>query len=90
MVVFLLDRNNIEQVFLGFYSNLWNDPFGRNFNDVLSALPANLNVISPNDCEFLTREVSKNEIYQTLLSFSLGKSPGPNGLNAEFYQYFLE
>lgn len=36
----------------------------------------------------LIREVTKVEVYLTILDFPTGKPPGPDGFNVEFYQTF--
>lgn len=36
----------------------------------------------------LIGEVTKEEIYRIVMDLPTGKSPGPNGFNAEFYQFF--
>lgn len=41
------------------------------------------------DREFLVRDVSKDEVFQGLMSLSFGKCPGLDGFNAEFYKFFL-
>ncbi|XP_039138822.1 uncharacterized protein LOC120276159 [Dioscorea cayenensis subsp. rotundata] len=56
--------------------------------DVLAALPDDLPCLSSVDCDFLSREVSREEIHMTVLDLPSGKSPGPDGFNAEFYKFF--
>lgn len=36
----------------------------------------------------LISDVSKNEVYEALQSLPSSKSPGPNGLNAEFFRFY--
>lgn len=38
----------------------------------------------------LVRGITKDEVYEALMSFPSGKSLGPDGLNAEFYRFFWE
>lgn len=42
-----------------------------------------------NQCS-LEKELSVNELIETIKSFSISKSPGPDGFGAEFYQAFHE
>lgn len=56
--------------------------------DISSALPNNLPCISYLDAANLIREVTKEEVYLTILDLPTGKSPDPNGFNVEFYQNF--
>lgn len=60
-----------------------------NFTNILQVLSDDLATVSDKDCEMPTKEVTKNEIYQALQSFPSSKSPGPNGLNVEFYNFFF-
>lgn len=46
--------------------------------------------MNPSDSELLTKEVTKFEIFQALQSLPSGKSPGPDGINAEFYRFFWD
>lgn len=84
----LTDHSNIEHAFTDFYLNLWSDSSQRNFDEILHALPSDFNNISSANYDFLIREVSKNEIYKTLISFPSGKSHRLDGINAEFYRLF--
>lgn len=87
---FYSDRTGIEHDFAAYYSDLWSNSCNQSFTDVLQALPKDLPLISESDSSMLTREVSKNEIHQALLSLPFGRSPSPGGLNAEFYCFFWE
>lgn len=80
----------IKQVFSDFYGKLWTDPSHKDIYEVINALPNDLNFISPSDFDILIRDVSKNEVFHTLLSLPLGKSLGPDGLNVEFYCFFWD
>ncbi len=42
------------------------------------------------DNEILCKDISENEYYDALLSMGKNKSPGPDGLPAEFYICFWE
>lgn len=44
----------------------------------------------PVDCDYLTRDITKDEIFSTLNSLADGKSSGPDGFNAEFYKFFWD
>lgn len=59
-----------------------------NFTEILHALPNDLPFVTDSDSEMLTREVTKNEVLQTLMSFPTSKSPRLDGLNVEFYHFF--
>lgn len=44
--------------------------------------------MSDSDAAILTREVTRDEVYLTLLDLPPGKSPGPDVFNVEFYWNF--
>lgn len=51
----------------------------------LQAIPLSQDIIEAiNEC--LTREVTDEEIFDTLKQINLIKSPGPNSMQAIFYQ----
>lgn len=83
-------HQGIEQVFVDFYSKLWSESDPKNVSDVCFALPDDLISLSDCDADFLVKDVSKNEVFQTLISLPSGKSPGPDGLNVEFYRFFWD
>lgn len=84
-----IDRPSIEQVVLNFYFGLWFESSYNNFLDILNARLNDLHTISASDFDFLTHVVTKNEIYQTLLSHPYGRIPGPDDLHVEFYHFFF-
>lgn len=73
---------------VSFFTNLWTENSSNTFEEILYALPNDLPFISPDDGEMLVRDVTKNEVFLALQSLPSGKSPGPDGFNAEFYQFF--
>ena len=44
--------------------------------------------VEQDDMDLLASQVSYNELYDAVMSLKKDKTPGPDGLNAEFYQYF--
>ncbi|XP_039119691.1 uncharacterized protein LOC120255989 [Dioscorea cayenensis subsp. rotundata] len=78
----------IEQVFLDHFSTLWNSADSRSTEQVLEAIPPDLPTLTYDQQTFLSKTVTKDEIYATLLSLPVGKSPGPDGMNVEFYKFF--
>lgn len=52
------------------------------------ALPSNLPCIPDSVTTSLVLEVTKDEVYRTILDLPTGKSPDPNGFNTEFYHNF--
>lgn len=57
---------------------------------IFNALPDDWPTISDEDCTFLIRELTKEEIFITLNSLSSNKSPGPDGFNSVFYKFFWD
>lgn len=85
---YITDRSDIENRFLSFYSNLWTGSSDLRLHDTFNALPYDLPTLSNVDGHYVTRELSRDELYTTLSELPPGKAPGPNGFNAEFYRYF--
>lgn len=81
------DQPSIEQALLSFYRNLWSAS-STTSTDTIVALPIDLPHLSDSDAATLTREITKDEVFLTLLDLPPGKSPGPDGFNVEFYQSF--
>lgn len=57
------DRDDIENVFLNFYSQLWSNPSEESFVDILNALPSDLPQLSSFDCDFLVRNITRKEVH---------------------------
>lgn len=58
------------------------------FQEILTTLPDDFNHASNLDKELLVILFTKLVVFRTLFSFPSGKSPGPDGLNCEFYLCF--
>lgn len=69
---------------------MWEELVPNSFSNLLQTLPHGLNIISAADCDFLTKDVSKDEIFSALNSLEDGKILGPNGFNVEFFKIFWE
>lgn len=81
-------REAIEYMFLNYFTDMWTNACNVNFTGILQTLLNDLPIISNDDCAILTKEASKNEVYQALLSLLSSKSPRPDGFNAKFYWFF--
>ena len=60
------------------------------FDEIYHALLDDLNCITSVEAAYLCKDVTKEEIYDTLRSLPHGKSPGPDGFNVEFYKFFWD
>lgn len=81
------DHAGIESAFMNFYSCLWLNSSNNSFSDVLNAIPNDLPQFSDLDCDFLTRNVTREEVQLSIFELPSSKSPGPDGFNAEFYLF---
>ncbi|XP_039130894.1 uncharacterized protein LOC120267295 [Dioscorea cayenensis subsp. rotundata] len=81
------DHTSIERAFLNFYMDLWSAPSVESDN-LLNLLPTNLPRLNDSVASSIVREVTKEEVFQTLLDLPTGKSPGPDGFCTEFYHSF--
>lgn len=79
---------DIETCFTDFYKNLWSSTSTFSVNSLISAIPNDLPTLSEKDIEQLIRPVTKWEVFAALSSMPRGRSPGPDGLNVEFYLYY--
>lgn len=84
------DRNDIEDAFFQFYTNLWTETVDRNPFEIAIDLPYDLPQVTADDGILLTRDVSREEIYFALFNLPLGKSPGPDGFSVEFFRFFWD
>lgn len=85
--VSVTSQPDILLAFYNFYSGLWNTHPDQ-VSNILELLPDNIPSLSDADSLFLIREVTKEEVYLTILDLPSGKSPGPDGFNIEFYRAF--
>lgn len=84
------EKSDIENAFIQYYSNLWTTPCDNSYLCIISSSLGGLPTIYDVYGRFLTREVTREEIYHIVLDLSSGKSPGPDGYNAEFYKFFQD
>lgn len=82
------NQHDISKTFVNFFTDLWTEPFGNSFLEIFNALPNDLPHLSDSEGNMLISNVSKNEIYEALQFLPSGKSPGPDGLYAGFYQFY--
>lgn len=82
------DHMGITSSFVRYFSDLWTDPIGVSHEELISFLPNEIPQISVNDAANLIKEVSKLEVFEALQSLLKGKSPGPDGFNAEFFRFY--
>ncbi len=59
-----------------------------NLNKFLESIPSLPKVVG--DCTPLTNSITTNEIESAIKKLRLNKSPGCDGLTAEFYQHFIQ
>jgi len=76
--------NTIEVFYRQLYSSPQTECNSRNSAHFIDNLPH----ISNEDQTMLDRNISENELFATLNTFSKGKCPGNDGLSAEFYIKF--
>jgi len=82
------DQKGIQDAIQLFYEKLYSC-VPRNNNPVLMGkFLNNLNKLDNMDRMELDKNITENELYTTLKTFSKGKCPGNDGLSAEFYQRF--
>lgn len=81
------DPASIETTFLNYFQNLSKAPLESN-RHIVDDLPPDIPRLSDSDHHLLVQDVTMDEVYATLIDLHLGKSPGPDGINVEFYRNF--
>lgn len=84
------DLSQINETFINHFTSLWNNTGSRSFDQILDSIPNDLPCLDDNHIRSLTAEVTRDEIFNTIKSLPSGKSPGPDGMNAEFYKFFMD
>lgn len=82
------DCAGIEHGFLNFYSRLWSNSSNDSFFDILNALPNDLQQLLSLDCEFITWDVTHEEVHLTVLELPSGRSRGLMVLMLNFILFF--
>lgn len=82
------DNNGISGCLFDFYSKHWISTHSTSVSDLANALPTDRNSFDDVEREWLARLMAVSEIFITLKSMPKVKSPGPNGLNLEFYLFY--
>ena len=67
--------------------NMDNHAYEHKFNDFIEDL--NIPQLSGEEKSFLEKDLTINDLKETLTSFADNKSPGEDGFTKEFYQTFL-
>lgn len=80
----LLSDKDFETEFLGFYSNLYT----KDNNQRLLPTNHDWSPISSSQAADLERPFTEEEVYLAGSSLGTNKSPGPDGLIAEFFKFF--
>lgn len=85
--VVVSNQSDILLAFKDFYAKLWSAPSDHDHN-LTGLIPDDIPILSNVDNSLLIREVSKEEVYLTILDLPSGKASGPDGFNVEFYRAF--
>ena len=83
----IMDTDGIISYFRRFYENLYStvDVERKCQNELLEFCT---NKLDEDDVDMLKKEVEEEEIFTAIKSLNVGKSPGKDGLPAEFYKKF--
>lgn len=82
------DRDSISRIFMNHFSDLWLDQTKDNLQEIVHALPDDLPQVSMSEGDSLICTISFKEVHDALFSLPTGKSPGPDGLNVEFFRFY--
>jgi len=86
--VILKGQQEITKTIKKFYEKLYTEVPRENNAEHIGFFLDSLPKISGVEQRILDREISENEVFITLKTFSKGKSPGNDGLSSEFYMKF--
>lgn len=84
----LTNHSDLENCFTSFYKKLWSSSSDLNYDSWFSMLPDDYPILGEEGRVELIKPISKREVYQTLTSMRRCKSPGPDGLNVDFYVFY--
>lgn len=82
------EHSDIVNCFSDFYHKLWSTSSNLNQDSLFNMIPDDYPILSEEDRAALIKSITKREVYRTLSSMPRGKSPGPDGLNVEFYVFY--
>lgn len=82
------DQLDNENCFINFYKDLWSSSSSFNLDSLLNAMLNDFPTLSIENGFDLVKPISLREVYHSLASMPRGKSPGPDGLNVEFYLFY--
>lgn len=82
------DCASIENAFMNFYSQFWSNSSNDSFFDILNAFPNDLPQLSSLDCDYITQNVTREEVQLTIFELLSGKSPGLAVLTPSFILFF--
>lgn len=81
------DKQQIDAVFYNHFSSIWSNPNSKSFDQILESIPNDVPAINSSHIDSLNVVVTRVEVYNTIISLPKGKSLGPYGMNAEFYNF---
>jgi len=84
------DKRHILDTIQKFYTDLYSAVDTEKGTNHVTHFGDDLPQLADHDRTMLDREISENELYETLKTFSNGKCPGNDGLSAEFYLKFWD
>ena len=84
--VYVTEIGEIRDTFLEYYTDLYDE--GETDNDMQDIYLNYVRTIDDTQKAELETDLTEQEILESIHSFSKNKSPGPDGLTAEFYQKF--
>lgn len=76
------DPGNLETLVTTYFRNLFTEEGGREGSCIMGAFP----ILSNDELTMIEREVSKSDIFNVVNHMGAFKAPGPDGLQAAFFQ----
>ncbi|KAK2395425.1 hypothetical protein QL285_057163 [Trifolium repens] len=82
-----LDEENIQRIFLNYFQDIFTSSNPSNIQNIVNVVH---NRINDNMFEILNRPFSADEVYKAMKQLKSNAAPGPDGLNAGFYQRYWD
>uniref|UniRef100_A0A3P9JT67 Reverse transcriptase domain-containing protein n=1 Tax=Oryzias latipes TaxID=8090 RepID=A0A3P9JT67_ORYLA len=83
------NQSEIQNIFLNYYKHLYTQPNLKNPHQIQNFLKTlNLPVITEDQNELLTAEITEGELSRAITDLKANKAPGPDGFPSEWYKKF--
>lgn len=83
------DFQDVSNLFIKYYNTLFGASSSSGSEDLIDSFVNEVPRLKLEDSEMLSSDITKAEIQSAITALSSNRSPGPDGLSAEFYKKFM-